>query len=232
MEPKPGESPLDTQTRTTLLSTLGKLGDARVREFAFVRFASFQKDPASLPGDLREAVLSIVGRYGSADDHATLHELARKADSFELKRTLYSAMAATRDPELAKKTLALALTDELVPTEAARLVQRVARADEHPQLAWAFAKEHLDALHAKLSSLNINEYIPDLFQVFHDAGRAEELEKFARAKLPRETATNVAEAVDEIRFKAELKARILPEIAKWTAGHVKASPANAAEHLR
>ena len=224
LEPKAGESPLDTQTRSALLSTLGKLGDTQVREFAFARFAAFQKDPASLPGDLRDAVLSIVGRFGSAEDHARLHELARKADSFELKRTLYTAMAATRDPVLAKKTLALALTNELVPTEAARLVHRVARADEHPDVAWTFAREHLDALHAKLSSLNINEYIPDLFQVFHDPARADELEKFARAKLPRETATNVAEAVDEIRFKAELKARIMPEISKWTAAHLPPAP--------
>jgi aminopeptidase N len=223
LEAKTGESPLDTQTRSALLATLGKLGDTHVRDFAFARFAAFQKDPASLPGDLREAVLSIVGRYGSAEDHAKLHELARNADSFELKRVLYYAMAAARDTELAKKALALALTDELVPVEAARLVHRVAQADEHPDLAWAFAKEHADALHAKVSSLRVNEYIPDLFQVFHDPARAEELEKYAHAKLSSASARNVAEAVDEIRFKAELKAKILPEIAKWTAHHLPAN---------
>jgi aminopeptidase N len=224
LAPKPAESPLDTQTRSALIATLGKLDDAQVRDFAFARFRDFQKDRTSLSGDLRDPVLSIVGRYGSAEDHAKLHELAREADSFELKRTLYYAMTATRDAALAQQTLALALTDELVPAEAARLVQRVASADEHPDLAWAFAKEHADALHAKLSSLHINDYIPDLFQVFHDPARAEELEKYARTKLPPDTAKNVAEAVDEIRFKAELKAKILPAIAKWTAAHLALAP--------
>jgi aminopeptidase N len=219
LAPKRAESPLDTQTRSALITTLGKLGEARVRDFAFARFREFQKDQTSLDGDLRDPVLSIVGRYGTAEDYAKLHELAREADSFELKRTCYYAMAETRDAALATKTLALALTDELVPAEATRLVQRVASGDNYPDLAWAFVKKHADALHAKLSSLNVNQYVPDLFQVFHEPARADELEKFARAKLPPDSAKKVAEAVDEIRFKAELKAKILPAIEKWSASH-------------
>jgi aminopeptidase N len=214
-EPRPADSPLDAQLRNVLLSTLGKLGDEGVRRFAFERFTAFVKDPATLPGDLREPILSIVGRFADAAQFDQLHELARKADSFEIKRSLYGAMASTRDADLVQKTLALSLTDELIPTEAAFLVHRVARADEHPDLAWTFAREHLDALHAKLAALAINEYVPELFTSFHETARADELETFAREKLPPATAPSVAKAADEIRFKAELKARILPQIEAW-----------------
>jgi aminopeptidase N len=220
-EPRAGESPLDAQLRGALINILGKLDDERVRTVAFERFGTFVKEPSSLPGDLRDAVLSIVGRFGDASQHAQLHEVARKVDSFELKRALYAAMASAQDATLVQDTLKLALTDELIPTEAARLVQRVAGADEHPDLAWTFAKNNLEALHAKVSSLTQNEYVPDLFRVFHETQRADELESFARAKLPPATAPNVAKAADEIRFKAELKTRILPKIEAWCREHVE-----------
>jgi aminopeptidase N len=222
-EPRQAESPLDAQLRGALIAILGKLGDEQVRAAAFARFADFLKEPSSLRGDLRAAVFSIVGRFGDATQHGQLHELARKADSFELKRALYGGMSSSSNPALVNNTLALALTDELIPTEAARLVQRVANADEHPDLAWAFAKKNLPALHAKVSSLTINEYVPDLFRAFHDAARADELEKFARSKLPVASRPSVAKAVDEIRFKAELKARILPTVEAWCGERLKTS---------
>jgi hypothetical protein len=150
-----------------------------------------------------------------------LNAAARKEDSFEQKRALYSALVSARNPALASQTLSLSLTDELVASDAARLVQRVAHEGEQPELAWAFARAHLDALLAKLPDFAANHYVPGIFEGFDDDARAAELETFARKNLPPVAESGVARAADNIRFQAEFKARALPEIDAWWQARVR-----------
>jgi aminopeptidase N len=219
-ETKPGESPLDADLRASLIRTLGLFGDEDVISSARARFAAYLTDPASLPGDLREPVFSIVGKTADATTWEQLHHAARQEDSFEQKRALYGALVSARNPALAAQTLALSLTDELIAPDAARLVHRVADDGEHPELAWAFAREHLDALLAKVPALAANNYIPRLFEAFDDVARADELEAFAKKNLPPAVGTAVAKAADNIRFQAEFKARVLPQIDAWWQARV------------
>jgi aminopeptidase N len=217
---KAGESPLDAELRAGLLGTLGAFGHSEIIREARARFATYLATPESLSGDLRGPVFRIVGREADATAWTQLHERARKEDSFEQKRALYTALARVRDPSLAEKALALALSDELIPHEAARLVARVAHEGEQPELAWNFARSNLDVLLAKLPTLAANSYIPGLFEAFDNAARADELEAFARKNLPPAVATAVAKAADNIRFQAEFKARALPQIDAWWQARV------------
>jgi aminopeptidase N len=212
---KPGESPLDATLRGSLISILGAFGSDEVVSSARARFAAYVHDPASLPGDLRGPVFSVVGHDADAATWEQLHAAARKEDSFEQKRALYNALVSARNPALAIQTLSLSLTDELIASDAARLVQHVAHEAEQPELAWAFAREHLDALLAKLPDFAANHYVPGIFEGFDDASRADELEAFARKNLPPVTEPAVAKAADNIRFQAEFKARALPQIDAW-----------------
>ncbi|MEI9898713.1 MAG: ERAP1-like C-terminal domain-containing protein [Chthoniobacter sp.] len=115
----------------------------------------------------------------------------------------------------------LALTDELIAPDAARLVQRVAHEAEQPELAWTFARTHLDALLAKVPDISVNRYVPTIFEGFDDAARASELETFAKQNLPPVVGNAVAQAADNIRFQAEFKARVLPEIDAWWQAHLR-----------
>jgi hypothetical protein len=60
-----------------------------------------------------------------------------------------------------------------------------------------------------------NHYVPGIFEGFDDAAHADELENFAKKNLPPVAGDAVARAADNIRFHAELKARVLPEIDAW-----------------
>jgi aminopeptidase N len=220
-EAKPGESPLETQLRGSLIAILGAFGSEEITSSARARFAEYLHDPASLPGDLRGPVFSIVGRNADAVAWEQLHAAARRTESFEQKRMLYSALASARNATLAAETLDLALTDELIAPEAARLVQRVAHEGEQPALAWAFARRHLDALLGKLPELAANPYVPGIFEGFDDGARADELEAFARDNLPPVAQYAVAKAADNIRFHAEMKARVLPQIDAWWEAEVR-----------
>lgn len=212
---KPDESPLETELRSSLISMLGIFGSEDIIREARARFAGYLTNSSSLNGNLREPVFSIIGREANATTWDQLHTLAKQEESFEQKRTLYSALSSAHDPKLAAQTLALSLTDELIALDATRLVQRVAHEGEQPETAWAFAREHLDALLAKLPSLQANKFVPHIFEAFDDASRAAELEAFAEKNLPPSVGPSVAKTADEIRFRAEFKARALPQIDAW-----------------
>lgn len=213
--PRPDESPLDGLLRASVVRQLGFFGDETVLREARARYERFLADPATLTGDLRGAVLNVIGRHADDVVYGKLHELAKAESSTEQKRLLYGALANSLDPKHAAQTLALSVTDELVPRAATRLVIEVAIDGEHPEQAWTFAKANLPALFAKQSSIKANDYVPSIFRAFSETIRADELEKFAAQHLPPDAAPLAARAADEIRFKAELKARALPEIDAW-----------------
>jgi aminopeptidase N len=218
---KPGESPLDAMLRSTLIGQLGSFGDDEVQRETKVRFAKFLSDPSTLTGDLRRAVVNIAARDADDASYDKLRALAKAETSTEQKRLLYNAVARSLTPKHAGQTLALSLTDELVPQSATHIVSAVGSDGEQPERAWDFAKAHLDTLLGKLGSIKSNGYVPGLFTAFTDAARADELETFAKANLPPETQYEVAKGADTIRFHAELKGRILPMIDAWC----KAQPA-------
>ena len=211
-----GESALVTQLRPRLLGLAAAFGDTETLRIARSRFVKFFADPASLDADLRATVLTIVGRAADDDTWTALHRLAKKAPTSEQQRELYSALAAARDPALAAQTLALALTDELPPHDAAHLVSRVAGTDGHALAAWAFAEKNLTALLAKLAAHQANAYVPGLFTALPaTAARAAELEAWAAANLPPGAVPSVAKAADEIRFQTEFRRRLLPDLQAW-----------------
>jgi aminopeptidase N len=210
---KPAESPLAPMLRAGAIGLLAEAGDEAVQAEARSRFERYLKDPTTLTGDLRARVLSVVGRNADEGTYTQLHELAQKETSTEQKQFLYDALAASLNPEFARNTLALSITNELIPKAATGLVLRVG--DQHPKLAWDFAKPNLETLFAKLSSIRANDYVPNIFRNFTDAERADELESFARTGLPPDAGPMVARGAEEIRQNAELKARIVPEIDTW-----------------
>jgi aminopeptidase N len=171
-----------------------------------------------LSPDLRRAVLSIVGRYADEQTWNELHQLGLKTTSIEEKQNYYDALASAIDPKLVKKTLAIALTDELPTSRAIFLVSQVARESGHPDIAWDFAGANMKALLAKADALGVYTYAPRLFTFFSDDSRAEVLKKYSKSSLPAASAPEVAKAIDEIQFRSELKKRLEPLVTAWING--------------
>jgi aminopeptidase N len=211
-KPKAGEPPNAGRLRASLISALGFLNDPEIIAGCRERFEKYLADPASLPPDLRAPVLSVVGRYADEKNWKTLHELGLKTTSTEDKQNYYNALAFAVDPKLAKKTLAIALTDELPTSRAVFLVSRVARDSGHPDIAWEFAKANMKPMLAKVDAAGANRYAPSLFTFFSDDARAAELKNYAKKNLPQATAPEVAKAVDEIQFRAEFRNRLASQL--------------------
>ena len=132
-EPKKDEPPNAGTLRASLIKALGDLNDSDVIVGCRDRFEKYLANPVSLPPDLRAPVLAVVGRYADEKTWNTLHELGLKTTSIEHKQNYYNALASAIDPKLVKKTLAIALTDELPTSRALFLVSRLARRQRSPR---------------------------------------------------------------------------------------------------
>jgi aminopeptidase N len=217
-EPKKGEPPTAGNLRSSLIGTLGDLNDPQITAGCRERFPKYFANPASLAPDLRPSVLAVVGRYADEKTWGKLHELGLKTTSIEEKQNYYNALAEAIDPKLVKKTLPIALTDELPTSRAVFLVPAVARDSGHPDIAWEFAKANMKTLLAKIDAAGANRYAPGLFTFFSDDSRADELKSYAKNNLSAASAREVAKVVDEIQFRAEFKRRIGPQVNTWIDG--------------
>jgi hypothetical protein len=182
-EPKPNEPPNAGRLRASLIGALGDLNDPKLSLAAASVSRNTSHIRQSLPPDLRAPVLAVVGRYADEKTWNKLHELGLKTTSIEDQQNYYEALACATDPKLVKKTLAIALTDELPTSRAIFLVSRVARDSGHPDVAWEFAKANMKALLAKVDAAGANRYAPSLFTFFSDGSRADELKRLRQKEL-------------------------------------------------
>ena len=217
-ETKPDEKAATANLRSSLIAALGNLNDPKVVANCRERFKAFLTNPESLAPDLRPAVFSVVGRYADESIWNELHQLGLKTTSVEEKQNYYDALAGAIDSKLVKKSLPIALTDELPTSRAVFLVLRVARESGHPDIAWDFARANMKALLAKNDALGANTYAPSLFTFFSDGSRAQELRTYAKNNLPAASAQEVLKALDEIRFRSEFKKRLAPQLDAWIDG--------------
>jgi aminopeptidase N len=201
--------------RARLVRVLGDLGDQEIRAEARRRFDAFRQDPASLKPALRDAVTALVGRTADRATYEALLALARATTSTNERVRYYSAAASARDPELAKATLELTLTDELPPSQVGSIIGTIAGAGEQPELAWAFVQKNFATLAARQGPSFRNNFVANFMTNFSDAARAEELAGFAPAHATSGGKIVAARAQETILINADLKARVLPAIDAW-----------------
>ena len=212
---KPGETLQTMMLRASLIRGLGFLNDADVIAGCRSRFDGFLSDPTTVPPDLRPTIFAVVGRYADSATWERIHQLGLETTSIEEKQYYYEALGNAIDPKLIRRTIALALTDELPTSRAALLLPFVARQGEHPGLVWEFVLKHMKALLEKQDALGINGFAPGLFSFYSTPKDAETLERYAKANLPASAAKAVANAIDEIGFRAAFKQRLLPQLNAW-----------------
>jgi aminopeptidase N len=199
--------------RSDLIRTLGAFGDRIAIDEAFRRFEESRKGQANLAPDLRRSVTEVVGRYSSPGIYDELHESAQQAPLWEAKQDFYHAIEVALDPNLAKRTLQLATS--MSPAESDAAFSAVAVAGEHAELAWEFAKNHLDDLRAQHNEKPWSDLLPKIAEGFNASGYADELVQLARAQGSAESLVKAKAAADQLRFRAKLKDHLLPDVDDW-----------------
>src|SRR5690606_29305732 len=107
---KPGEGAQVPVLRSSLVSTLGAVGDKAVVAEANRRFAALGSDPAALDGPLRNVWLGIVARNADQAKWDRLRAMANGAKTDLDKSQLFALLGGAKDEKLAGQALDLALT--------------------------------------------------------------------------------------------------------------------------
>jgi aminopeptidase N len=201
--------------RASLIRSLGEFGDEAVVAEAKRRFAAFLMDRDALPNALRDPVTHLVGLRADRQTYETLLGLARKSTVTNERLRYYFAAASARDPDLARATLALTLTDELPETIVPGVIGTVASAGEQPQLAWDFVQKNFAALLTKQGPTFRDQFVPNLLTNFTDAAHAADLSAFAPSQSTSGGRLMVARALESIAISGDLQARVLPLVAEW-----------------
>jgi aminopeptidase N len=215
--------------RRHLLRTLGDAGDAQIIAEARKRFAKYLTDRASLPAEMRGTVFAIVGTYADEATWNELHGLYKATKNLEEGRIIGGALNQARDPVLAKKNLAMATNGD-IPPEAGPVaaffdVLTVATSARQPKLAWTFFKDNETKLVEHLSSFEKGLLVGQFLPAFWNAAPADELEAFAKAKLPPEAVVQLKKAMNEVHVAVASADRLVPPIDRWVAAHASGSTA-------
>ncbi|MEI9964224.1 MAG: M1 family metallopeptidase [Caulobacteraceae bacterium] len=216
-EPKPGEPAGAKVARETVIGALSVFDDPAVIAEARRRFALFQKDPSSLPAGIRDPVLNAVGLHADAADFEALRALARAStDAQEKEQFLYS-LARVRDPALSAKLMDLSLTPE-VPPSLAPVLLRIA-AGRHPQAAYAFGLAPQGAARRGVRHAQPPQHDPGLARTSSDPAMADAVHAFARTAPAAGRSTSGGQGRGRIRHRADVRARVLPEVDAWIAAN-------------
>jgi aminopeptidase N len=207
---KPGEPSEERELRALLAGALARAGDQTAIAQARGRLARYLADSSSVSPSMIEFVTSVGGRYADAPTWEALQKHAMSTSSNEERNRLGRALTAVQDPELARRTLQLALSPQLPPNLVISLVPRVGR--EHVDLAWQFAVAHREELMKNQDALSRNRAYASIVDASADPAHAEMMENYVRQNFGPDALVEAQRIGNGVRIRAAQKARLLPQV--------------------
>lgn len=210
---KAGEPAITANFRSGMIATLSELGDTATLAEARRRYAAADTDPASLPAAIRQLVTFIVARHADEITWDAMRNKAIAEKSPMIKAGLYRMLAATEHQALAKKALALALTDEPGVTNSASMIGGVAGA--FPDMAFDFAIAHMAEVNARVDATSRSRYFPALGAGSIDLAMIDKLNAYAKEHVAEGSRREVDTAIARIKTRIKVRAERLPTIDAW-----------------
>ncbi len=216
MVQKPGDSFVQSNLRSSLIASLGSMGDPMVVAEANRLFAALDSDPAALDGPLRTTWLAIIARNADKATWDKLRKLGQTAESQQVKSTMYGLLGRSNDRALAQAALDLALTAEPGATTSAGIISAVA--GEFPDLAVDFALANLPKVEALVDVSSRSEYVAQLAGGSEDTAMPAKLDAYAKKHLTAESRKPVDQTITTIQTRLKTRPRIKTEIGEWLDG--------------
>ena len=215
--PRQGEPAMDAVLRTSLIGTLGKVGDPGVVAEAKRLFAAWLKDPKAIPGSVKQTWLRVVARNADRATWDALHAKALATTGAVERTSLYQLLGTAHDEALARRALDLALTKEPGSTTSAGIITAVA--GQHPRMAVDFVLAHLDQVNQLIDISGRSRFMQRLVGASNDASLIPGLDAYAKANLAATDRKPIDQAIDRLRFQSSSLPRIRAETKAWLAAH-------------
>jgi aminopeptidase N len=208
---KANEAPTVPVLRSSLIATLGAMGDAKVVAEANRLYAA--NDPLATGGGLRTTILSVVARNIDAPGWDRLRAQARAETNPLVKSSLYRLLGASRDPALAQRALDLALTDEPGLTTSPGIISTVA--GQHPDLAFDFALRNREKVETLVDISSRSRYLAGLGAGSSNPAMIARIEDYAGKYMTPESRRPADQAIGAIRDRVRVRTTRLPDITRW-----------------
>ncbi|WCT74315.1 M1 family metallopeptidase [Sphingomonas naphthae] len=209
--PKSGEAPAASQLREGLIAALGGLGDDRVIAGSRKLVAGGLDD---IPAAIRAAVVGVYASNATAADWDRLRAMAKAETNPLAQRDLYSRLGSAKNPALADKALALALTDEASVPNRANIIASAAAA--HPFTTFNWAVAHKDQVEGLVEASARRQYIPRLASRGDTLALADRLRAFAIKTIPASDRLYAQSTEAGIRYASEVRVRSRAALAAWS----------------
>ncbi len=160
-EEKPDEPSSDTKLRALVLGLSIYGEDQSALATARSLFASYQKDAATVPAELRSLVMSVPVKEGDAAAAEYLLELHDHTQNSELQSDVCDGLTATRDPKLAAALLARLKDSSLVkPQDVDRWLVYLLRNRYVRDVAWQWMVDEWKWLQETFSNDKSYDHLP------------------------------------------------------------------------
>ncbi|CAN5340606.1 M1 family metallopeptidase [soil metagenome] len=206
-----GESPNTPSLRGSLQRALGQFGDAGVVAEARRMVA----DDSGTPTQQRTARARTAAKADPATFDMLLARARKIQDPLE-KQRLYGALGGVEDPALAKRMIAIGLSDEVPAGSNAGVLVPAAR--NYPDMAWAEIIPNMSR--PGLFDTNTQWLIAaGIGAMSSDPARIAELQAYEKANVPPEAQKPFQGAIASIKLNQRVATEMLPEIDRWIDTH-------------
>jgi alanyl aminopeptidase len=178
-------------------------------------------DHAAIDPDVTASVLKVAAQFGNNDLFDRLHEAALNEKDQQLRQQLIAALGAFRDPEIARRALALTLTKEFDARESFfSLMFGPLAYPETRELPFQFIQQNIDQL-LTLIPREVGEDFAANFPFaggqFCDATHREAVETFFADRVKSYTGgpRNLAQVLEEIDLCIAKRKALAPDLSSF-----------------
>ena len=201
-EPRKAEKSTDALLRSSIISSIGKLGDDEILEEAQKRFANFLKS-GSLDPDLRSAVYSIVAWNGNKKTYQLLRKLYKKVATQEEKIRFLGALSNFQDKTLLSKSLQFALSKEVRSQNLFVPISKMISNPYGKELVWPWIKKNWRKIVIRFGVGNplLNKIIGTM-STQSDIKKEQEIKRFFTKHKTAGTEMKLAQTLERIRINS------------------------------
>lgn len=205
------EPATETVLRADLIAILGGIGDRAVVAEANRLYSTGAR--AATEGPLRQTILGIVASNADVAQWDRLRAQARTEQNPLVRSQLYSLLGSARDEALARRALALALTEEPGATNSAQIIGAVS--GQHPDLAYDFALENREAVEILVDASSRSRYLPQLAAGSSNPATIVKLRDYAGRYMTPQSRAPADRAIAAIEDRIRVREQRLPDISRW-----------------
>ena len=210
-DPVAGESLLDTNLRSAMISTLSALESPTVVAEAGRRLAALAQDADAMDGPLRRMWLNAAAANATPSQWEMLVDIAANASAGREQASYYQLVGSVRDETLAKRALHLALSGD-AGASSSGIIRAVSVRD--PDLAFNFAMDNIEAVQELVPAAVWPRYVAFLALGAEDAATLERLEDYAE-QLSDNEAGPIRRVLSRMANSDDADPRLEEEVLEW-----------------